>query len=74
MKDVYYILVERLGVREEDISPESTLEELGADSLDIESIRQDCEVLTGSEIGRFRTVGELISIVEDESYHSNSRK
>lgn len=65
--DVFYIIVKVLwceGEMEEDM----TFGELDADSLDIEYIKQECNVFFGIDIKEKvngnTTLGELVNIVE----------
>ena len=68
---VQAIVVEQLGVKPEQITPEATfLEDLGADSLDTVELVMGLEEEFGNEIPdeeaeKLTTVGDVISFIED---------
>ncbi|HVM19448.1 MAG TPA: acyl carrier protein [Egibacteraceae bacterium] len=63
------ILVDRLGVAQDDISPEATFEELDLDSLDLVEFALGAEEEFGVRIGDeeaegLRTVGDAVALLE----------
>lgn len=66
---IYRILAEHLCLPESDIKPDSSLESLGADSLDVIEIVLNIEdsegvQITDAEFGAYKTVGQVIELVE----------
>jgi len=63
------IIVEQLGVEEEDVKPEASfIEDLGADSLDIVELVMALEeafelVIPDEEAEKIRTVGEAVDYI-----------
>lgn len=72
MKDVEgtvkIMLAEQLGVQDDEIKPESTLEALGADSLDLVEIAMATEdefeiVIPDEQFEMVKTVGQLVECI-----------
>lgn len=66
------ILVEQLDVDEEAIKPETTIEELGADSLDLVEMIMNLEEEFGIQIededmDDLKTVGDIIDYIKSKS-------
>jgi acyl carrier protein len=66
------ILVEQLDVDEEAIKPETTIEELGADSLDLVEMIMNLEEEFGIQIedddmDDLKTVGDIIEYIRSKS-------
>jgi acyl carrier protein len=65
------IIVELLGVSEEDVKPEARFrEDLGADSLDLVELVMELEERFGSEISdeeaqQIKTVGDAVKYIEE---------
>ena len=68
---VIKIVVEQLGVSEDQVTPEAKfIEDLGADSLDavdmLMSLEDEFDVeIPDEEIENIRTVGDLVSYIEE---------
>lgn len=65
------ILVEQLGVDEASVTEETTIEDLGADSLDlveiVMSIEEEFSVkVDDSELENLKKVGDLVNYIEDK--------
>ncbi len=71
-KDVIDIVVEQLGVDEQDVSPEkSFVEDLNADSLDLTELIMTFEERFGFEISeeeaeKLKTVGDVINYINEK--------
>ena len=67
------IVVEQLGVNEEDVKPESSfVEDLNADSLDLVELIMSLEEEFGTEISdedaeRIRTVGDAVEYIDERT-------
>lgn len=69
---VIAIIVKTLAIDEDDVTLESDLNELGADSLDIVELIMACEseffiTIPDEAIEKTRTVQQLITCVEDRT-------
>lgn len=68
LKEIKEILCEHFAVDEKQITPETTLESLGADSLDIVEIELDIERCYDIEVDAetpFITVGDMVGYLEN---------
>lgn len=71
-KEVVEIIVEQLGVNEEDVTPEkSFVEDLNADSLDSTELIMTFEQKFGFDISeedseKLKTVGDVINYIEQK--------
>ena len=67
---VVKIIVEKLGVKESEVTPEATFTgDLGADSLDTVELVMDFEKAFGVQVAdedaeKFQTVGDVINYIE----------
>lgn len=70
LNQVKEIIVEYLGVEEEQVVPEATLmDNLGADSLDLVELSMNLEEKFGvtiddEDIGNLKTVGDVVAYLE----------
>ena len=68
---VVKIIVEKLGVKESEVTPEATFTgDLGADSLDTVELVMDFEKAFGVQVAdedaeKFQTVGDVITYIEE---------
>ena len=68
---VVKIIVEKLGVKESEVTPEATFTgDLGADSLDTVELVMDFEKAFGVQVAdeeaeKFQTVGDVITYIEN---------
>ncbi|MBR2032678.1 MAG: acyl carrier protein [Alistipes sp.] len=68
---VVKIIVEKLGVKESEVTPEATFTgDLGADSLDTVELVMDFEKAFGVQVAdedaeKFQTVGDVINYIEE---------
>ncbi len=65
------IISEQLDIDESEITPDTTLEDLGVDSLDLVDIVMDIEdefelEVPDDALERFTTVGDVVAFVEGE--------
>ena len=71
------ILSDRIGIDLENVTAEATMEDIGADSLDIVEIAMELEeayALDMPEDPKFRNVGELWQYVQDNRGDGYSKK
>ena len=68
---VVKIIVDKLGVKESEVTPEATFTgDLGADSLDTVELVMDFEKAFGIQVAdedaeKFQTVGDVINYIEE---------
>ena len=68
---VVKIIVDKLGVKESEVTPEATFTgDLGADSLDTVELVMDFEKAFGVQVAdedaeKFQTVGDVINYIEE---------
>lgn len=63
------IIVSELGVEEAEVKPETTFEELGADSLDLTQIVVEVEDefdIQVEETDEFKTVGDVVKYIDSK--------
>jgi acyl carrier protein len=64
------VLMTALGVSSSDLTPDATLDDLGAESLDLVDIAIELEsefdlILNDAVVGEWRTVQDIIQTIED---------
>jgi acyl carrier protein len=70
---VIKVIVEQLGVKEEDVKPEASfIDDLGADSLDtvelVMALEEEFEVeIPDEEAEKIRTVADVMSFIKDKA-------
>lgn len=66
---VQQIIVNQLGIDEEEVTPESDIDDLGADSLDfveiVMAVEEEFDIeLTDDEADKIDTVGDLVECIK----------